>query len=112
VKGPKSRFSKGALSLLSAALLTIAGSADAQIAALLDNNSSATINLNGTGTTAGMINWTVDGINQLSQQWFWYRADGMNSEQTINSLSAAQPQNEHNTADGQFQEAAPVESDS
>ena len=51
------------------------------------------------GRTAGFS----DAINWL---------ESLASEQTINSLSAAQPQNEHNTADGQFQEAAPVESDS
>jgi len=84
VKGPKNRFSWAALSL--AALLAVASSVQAQIATLVDNNSSAIINLNGSGNTAGMINWTVDGINQLSQQWFWFRAGSMNSEQAINTI--------------------------
>jgi hypothetical protein len=69
-----------------AAVLLSALSAQAQTANLTHNNSSAFIDLNGSGTTAGMTSWTVDGINHLSQQWFWFRAGGMTSEQTINSI--------------------------
>lgn len=63
--------------------------ASAQIVTLNNQNSSATINV-GTlaGNSGGMTNWTVDGVNQLVQQWFWYRAPGMNSEQPINSIGA------------------------
>ena len=69
-----------------AAVLLSALSAHAQTVNLTHNNSSASINLNGTGTGAGMTGWTVDGINHLSQQWFWFRAGGMTSEQTINTI--------------------------
>jgi len=46
--------------------------AAAQIVNLANQDSTASINL---GSQAGMYNWTVDGINVLDQQWFWYRVD-------------------------------------
>ena len=56
----------------------------AQVVVLNHNNSSASIN---TGTSAGMFNWTVDGQNALSQQWFWFRV-GQNAEAPINTIGA------------------------
>ncbi len=52
---------------------------------LNDANSSAQIAAN---TQQGMFNWTVDGINQLNQQWFWYRIGTTGPEASINSISA------------------------
>ncbi|HTY88895.1 MAG TPA: PEP-CTERM sorting domain-containing protein [Candidatus Acidoferrum sp.] len=49
---------------------------------LTDNGSTATIDL---GSSAGMNSWTVNGQNQLNQQWFWYRTDG-GLAQPINSI--------------------------
>ena len=86
MKEPKNRFFRGCIPVWCAATLALVSSANAQVVHLSDNNSDAYINLNGTGTGAGMTNWTVSGINQLSQQWFWFRAGGMTSEQMINSL--------------------------
>jgi hypothetical protein len=40
-------------------------------------------------SNAGMYQWTVGGVNQLAQQWFWYRIDGNPFVQPINSISAA-----------------------
>lgn len=71
--------------MLSAAVFA-ASSANAQVVHLSHNNSSADINLNGTGSSAGMTNWTVEGVNQLSQQWFWFRTGAMGSEQPINAI--------------------------
>jgi hypothetical protein len=56
----------------------------AQIYTLTDNNSSAQIN---PYTQAGMLNWSVQGNNQLNQQWFWYRTDG-NPNASIDTISA------------------------
>ena len=44
--------------------------ADAVTFTLTDLNSSAQIN---DASQNGMFNWTVNGVNQLAQQWFWYR---------------------------------------
>ena len=69
-----------------ATLLLLAGTpgVQAQVQTLTDNNSTALINPN---AQSGMFNWTVDGANQLAQQWFWYRVDG-NPESSINTISA------------------------
>jgi hypothetical protein len=56
----------------------------AQIVTLVNNNSIAQVN---TGSSAGMFYWSVDGQNQLAQQWFWYRI-GNNAEAPINTISA------------------------
>lgn len=35
-----------------------------------------------------MTNWTVDGVNQLAQQWFWYRVGSSGPEQPINTIGS------------------------
>src|SRR5436190_81453 len=67
-----------------AALALQSNSSRAQIITLVDNNSVAQVNV---GSSQGMFNWSVDGQNQLAQQWFWYRV-GNNPEQPINTISA------------------------
>jgi hypothetical protein len=51
---------------------------------LTDQNTSITIDPN---SQAGVKNWTVDGVNNLFQQWFWYRINddptGQHSVDTI-----------------------------
>jgi hypothetical protein len=42
---------------------------NAQVITLTDNNSVAEIN---TSSQSGMFNWSVQGRNELFQQWFWY----------------------------------------
>jgi hypothetical protein len=81
----KLTFRVGAACLLSLSSL-LALSAQAQVVTLSNLNSSATINLGGTPSTAGMTDWTTDGYHNLSQQWFWFRADGMTHEDTINTI--------------------------
>jgi hypothetical protein len=54
---------------------------DAEI--LSDGNSSASIDPR---SQAGMYNWSVNGQNQLYQQWFWYRI-GLTPEQSIDTIS-------------------------
>ena len=36
-----------------------------------------------------MTNWTVDGVNQLNQQWFWFRVGSTGPEAPINSIGLA-----------------------
>jgi len=64
--------------------------AQAQVT-LTDGNSTASVNLGGISGTLGMNAWTVNGINQLSQQWFWYRIgdSAQRSIDTIGGLSYA-----------------------
>jgi hypothetical protein len=65
------------------ALAFAQASANAQT--ITDQNSSAHINFS---TQAGMDSWTVDGINQLNKQWFWYRIGTTGPEHSINTISA------------------------
>jgi hypothetical protein len=57
----------------------------AQIVTLTDNNSVVQVN---TGSSAGMSSWSVNGQNQLAQQWFWYRVGATGPEAPINTISA------------------------
>lgn len=59
------------------------GAAHAQ-SFLTNGNSSVTINA---GSSTGMNNWSIDGQNQLNQQWFWFGYNG--SLQSINNLALA-----------------------
>ena len=63
--------SLGAWLVLSGMLL-LPGQGIAQLVTLSGGGSTATVDL---GSSAGMNSWTVNGQNQLNQQWFWYRTD-------------------------------------
>ena len=68
---------KGVVSLCAAlavaGVLFLPGKGMAQIINMDDNGSQASVNL---GSQAGMYNWSVNGQNQLIQQWFWYQTGG------------------------------------
>lgn len=74
-----------AAALASASLLW-PGVSQAAIVNLSDGNSTAAVDLD---SSAGMYQWTVDGGNQLNQQWFWYRIGASGLAQPINSIGAA-----------------------
>src|SRR5215471_11280321 len=42
----------------------------AQVVTLANNNSQVVID---TSSSSGMFSWMVDGRQQISQQWFWFR---------------------------------------
>lgn len=73
---------KFSIALLAGAL-SINGALATTIFNLVDGNSTADINV---GDTAGMFNWTVDGTDQLVQQWFAYRVGSTGDEIPINYL--------------------------
>jgi len=50
---------------------------------LTDSNSVVTIDPT---SSAGMDSWSVDGTNQLYQQWYWYRVGATGLAQPINNL--------------------------
>ena len=64
-------------------LLAVAASTRAAPVTLTDKNSSATID---PSSQNGMFNWTVNGVNQLAQQWFWYRVGSTGPESSIETL--------------------------
>lgn len=61
--------------------------AHAAIITLSDENSTVTIDPT---SQTGMNSWVVDGVNQLFQQWFWYRLGSTGPEASIDTLSAPQ----------------------
>lgn len=65
-------------------VLAAAGAAQAVVTTLEDRNSTTTIQ---DASTAGMNSWQVDGVNQMFQQWFWFRYAGDASERGINTLA-------------------------
>lgn len=88
-----SKNARAGASWLTVLLLIVqVSSVRAQVTNLISNNSSITLNL--TGPTAGMNNWTVDGQNQLSDQWFYYRIGSSGTASSVGSLtltSVSQP---------------------
>ena len=77
--------------LIGVGLLATTSQAYVQTVTLANGNSTALVDV---GSSAGMYNWTVDGVNQLAQQWFWYRVGSANGESPISALPylATQPQ--------------------
>jgi hypothetical protein len=65
--------------------LWVSSPAQAQIYGVTNGNSFALINAS---SQAGMYNWSVDGVNQLYQQWFWYRTGNKGGESSIDTLGA------------------------
>jgi len=58
-------------------------SANAHDFTLEDNNSTVTIS---DPTDQGMKSWVVDGVNQLYQQWFWYRVGPTGPERSLETI--------------------------
>jgi PEP-CTERM motif len=71
--------------LLTCFSISITTSARAQSETLTEGNSSVTLNMTDPG--AGMNSWTVDGQNQLSDQWFYYRIGSSGTAASVGSLT-------------------------
>lgn len=50
---------------------------------LTDGNSTALFE---TDSCLGMCSWTVDGVEELNQQWFWYRVGDTGKENPLSTL--------------------------
>jgi hypothetical protein len=69
--------------LASVALLALAQSASAAFVTLTDGNSTADFD---TANQTNNYNWTVDGVDQIFQQAFWFRVGDSGPEQSLHSL--------------------------
>jgi len=67
------------------AVLLATSPLQAAVYTLNDNNSTAIIDAD---NQSGMFSWTVDGQDQLNQQWFWYRV-GNGLAASIDTISAS-----------------------
>lgn len=74
-----------ALSVFAISSTLLVSPASGQILGITNGNSFALIN---SSSQAGMFNWTVDGVNQLYQQGFWYRIGTKGGESSIDTLGA------------------------
>ncbi len=62
----------------------LAASANATVHTLADGNSLVGVD---DSSQAGMFAWQADGMNHLYQQWFWFRVNGVDSqEHSIDTL--------------------------
>ena len=75
----------GVAAVMVAALVWLASDAAARAGtiALTDGNSVVTLD---PSSPAGVSGWTVDGVNQLFQQWFWYRLGSSGPQFSIDTL--------------------------
>jgi hypothetical protein len=88
MKSPNQTYVSGTVSMRGAVLvLAVVGvvmTCEAQIYTINNKNSSAQIDVaSGPG---GVFNWVVDGVDQLNQQWFYYRAGSAGPEHPIESI--------------------------
>jgi hypothetical protein len=51
---------------------------------IIDNNSSISVD---TGSQDGLFNWNVDGVNQMSREWFWLRTGSDTQEFSLDTLT-------------------------
>src|SRR5689334_8284869 len=87
---PLGRVFSFKLAALGLALMGVVSQSQGQVYGLTNANSFALVN---PSSSSGMFNWSVANSpgsyqNQLNQQWFWYRFDGMTQEMPINTISA------------------------
>jgi hypothetical protein len=68
--------------LVAVAVLAGASSAQAHVLTITDLNTTVSIDPH---SQSGMFNWDVDGVDQIFQQWFWFRI-GDNPEASIDTL--------------------------
>lgn len=76
---------RAAKCLATAACSLAVCSLPAQVYTLTSGNALASINVN---SQAGMYHWVVNGQDQLTQQWFWYRIGTGVPERSIDTIGA------------------------
>lgn len=79
------RCSVAAIAALAAGWF-LSAAAQAAPVTLAEGNSSVSLD---TQLQSGLSNWTIDGTNQLSQMWFWYRVGATGPETSIDALTPA-----------------------
>jgi MYXO-CTERM domain-containing protein len=86
----KNRLSRCKLVVLGAAtaaasLLGASAARPALAANVLLQNGNSTVTIDPT-STAGVEDWTINGQNQLNQEWFWFRPGSQKGQSSLNSL--------------------------
>jgi hypothetical protein len=74
--------------LLFVAILLTANVGHATTAVLQNRNSMAEFHTEAADPgTKGLFNWNVDGIDQIFEQWFWYRVGNTGPESALDTLT-------------------------
>jgi len=73
---------------IAAMIVAASGQARADLYTLIDKNSQVSVNTGADGADGvrGVNEWSVNGVNQLHQQWFWYRVGTGTGEASIDTL--------------------------
>jgi len=58
---------------------------------LSNGNSVVSVNATPSSPNAGMFNYSVNGVNQVVNQWFYYRAGSMGYQSSIDNIGALTP---------------------
>jgi hypothetical protein len=64
---------------------------------LTNGNSSVTINPT---SSAGLENWSINGQNQINQEWFWFRVGGTGGQSSLDTLGSPKISLLDTTGDG------------
>jgi len=73
---------------IAAMIVAASGQARADLYTLIDKNSQVSVNTGADGADGvrGVNAWSVNGVNQLHQQWFWFRIGDGTGEASIDTL--------------------------
>jgi hypothetical protein len=94
----RSTVAVGAAMLAASSSGLLCGSrCEAALISLSNGNSSVTINPN---SSAGLENWSINGQNQVNQEWFWYRVGSSGGQSSIDTISSPSTQLYDTTSDG------------
>jgi hypothetical protein len=75
----------GAAALVAVAIAAAALPAQATVYTIADGTSQVLVDPT---SSAGLFSWTINGVNQLAQQWYWFRIGPAGGESAVSSLSA------------------------
>jgi len=83
------RFIAAAAALLAAAVLFAPKAARATLVTLQSDNSTVQLNTtsNGNPSQNGVYNWEINDVNQIIQQWFWYRLSNTGPASDLTTLT-------------------------
>ena len=77
-------WTRALLAAVFSTLMTTMNPAFAVVLDVFDNNSSISVD---TGSQDGLFSWNVDGVSQMSREWFWMRTGNDTQEFSLDTLA-------------------------
>jgi len=85
---PRARKIKAALAAAAALAVAVsAGPALASDITLTDGNNAVTINPGGQPGAAGLNSWTINGVNELTQEWYYFAVGNSSGPSGLDTLN-------------------------